>query len=62
MFGDGLILVFNEQKDVLKFNLKMVNEDANITKRDLDNSHTATLTNAVILKPGEKLTDESVRA
>ena len=37
----------------------MVNEDANIAKRDLDNSHTVTLTNAVILKPGKKLTDET---
>ena len=61
MFDDGLILVFNEQKDVLKFNLEMVNEDANIVKRKLDNSHTVTLTNTVILKPGKKLTDGSVR-
>ncbi len=61
MYGDGLVSIFNEQKDVLEFNLSKVKEGAKIAKRGLDNYHTISLTNAVILKAGEKLTDEAVK-
>ena len=59
-YGDGLVSIFNEQKDILDYNLKHVKEGADKAGRDLANYHTVTLTNAVILKAGEKLTDESV--
>ena len=62
MYGDGLCSIFNEQKEVLEHNLNMVDEGAIIAKRELKDYHTVTLTNAVILKAGEKLTDDSVRA
>ncbi len=60
IYGDGLVSAFNEQKDILEFNLKHVKEGADKAGRDLSNYHTATLTNVVILKAGEKLTDEAV--
>ncbi len=60
MYGDGLVSVFNEQKEVLEFNLAHVREGAVKHGRGMDDFHTVTLTNAVILKAGEKLTDEAV--
>ena len=57
-----IVSIFNEQKDVLEYNLKMVGEGADIAKRELENYHTVTLTNAVILRAGEKLSDDSVKA
>ncbi len=60
IYGDGLVSAFNEQKDILEFNLKHVKEGADKAGRDLSNYHTATLTNVVILKAGEKLSDEAV--
>ena len=61
MFGDGLVSLFNERKDVLEYNLDMVKQGANKIGRELPNNfHTTTITNAVILKPGEKLTDDRV--
>lgn len=59
-FGDGLISIFNEQPDVLEFNLGKVREGAEAAERTLDNFHTTTLTTAVVLRPGESLTDERV--
>ncbi len=59
-YGDGLISIFNEQKDVLEFNLGKVREGATQAGRTLDDFHTTTLTTAVVLRPGEKLTDERV--
>ena len=59
-FGDGLVSIFNEQKEVLDYNLKYVNEGASKAGRDLSNYHTVTLTNAVILRAGQKLTDDAV--
>lgn len=59
-FGDGLISIFNEQPDVLEFNLGKVREGAEAAGRTLDNFHTTTLTTAVVLRPGESLTDERV--
>ena len=61
MYGDGLCSIFNEQKEILDFNLKMVNEGAKIANRELNNYHTVTLTNAVILRAGESLGDERVK-
>ncbi len=60
MFGDGLVSVFNEQKEVLDFNMNYVNEGAKKAGRSIDDYHTVSLTNAVILNPGEKLTDDTV--
>ena len=60
MYGDGLVSVFNEQKDILAFNLAHVREGAAKAGRDLDDYHTVTLTNAVVLRAGEKLTDAAV--
>ena len=59
-YGDGLVSIFNEQKEVLDYNLKYVNEGAVKAGRQLDNYHTVTLTNAVVLQAGEKLTDDRV--
>jgi len=60
MYGDGLISVFNEQPDVLDYNLKYVAEGAKKAGRELNGYHTTSLTNAVILRAGEKLTDDAV--
>ncbi|MDA0822593.1 MAG: LLM class flavin-dependent oxidoreductase [Proteobacteria bacterium] len=59
-YGDGLISIFNEQKDVLEFNLSKVREGAAAAGRVLNDFHTTTLTTAVVLRPGEKLTDERI--
>jgi alkanesulfonate monooxygenase SsuD/methylene tetrahydromethanopterin reductase-like flavin-dependent oxidoreductase (luciferase family) len=60
MYGDGLIAVFNEQKEILEFNLRHIHEGAAKAGRKLDDYHTVSLTNAVILRAGEKLTDAAV--
>ena len=61
MYGDGLVSLFNEQKDVLEYHLGMVKKGADNIDRALpDDFHTTTLTNAVVLKPGETLTSERV--
>lgn len=62
MYGDGLVSIFNEQKEVLDFNLAHVREGADKAGRSMDDFHTVTLTNAVILRGGEKLTDDAVIA
>jgi alkanesulfonate monooxygenase SsuD/methylene tetrahydromethanopterin reductase-like flavin-dependent oxidoreductase (luciferase family) len=60
-YGDGLISLFNEQPDTLAWNLSKVKEGAEKAGRTIgDDFHTTTLTTAVILRPGEKLTDERV--
>ncbi len=60
-FGDGLISVFNEQPEVLQGNLQAVKAGAERTQRTLPaNFHTATVTTAVVLRPGEKLTSDRV--
>ncbi len=60
MYGDGLVSIFNEQKPVLDFNLQHVAEGAAKSGRDMSDFRTVTLTNAVILRAGEKLTDDAV--
>jgi alkanesulfonate monooxygenase SsuD/methylene tetrahydromethanopterin reductase-like flavin-dependent oxidoreductase (luciferase family) len=60
-FGDGLISVFNEQPEVLRGNLQMVKAGADRAQRTLPaNFHTAAITTAVVLQPGEKLTSARV--
>ena len=60
MYGDGLVSIFNEQKEVLDYNLKYVSEGATKAGRDLHDYHTVSLTNAVLLRAGEKLSDDRV--
>ncbi|MBI3300876.1 MAG: LLM class flavin-dependent oxidoreductase [Deltaproteobacteria bacterium] len=60
-FGDGLISVFNEQPEMLQNNLRLVQEGAERAGRQLPtNFHTAALSTAVVLQPGEKLTSDRV--
>jgi len=60
-FGDGLISVFNERPEVLLGNLQAVKAGAERARRTLPgNFHTATVTTAVVLQPGEKLTSARV--
>ena len=60
-YGDGLISVFNEQPDVLAYNLGVVQEGAAKADRTLPNTfHTSTLTTSVVLQPGEQLTSDRV--
>ena len=59
--GDGLISVMGENPELLPFNLAMVKEGAAAAGRTwADNFHTASLSSVVMLRPGEKLTDERV--
>jgi alkanesulfonate monooxygenase SsuD/methylene tetrahydromethanopterin reductase-like flavin-dependent oxidoreductase (luciferase family) len=59
--GDGLISVFNEQPGVLQSHMHLVQTGAQKHGRHLPQTfHTAALTSAVVLKPGEKLTSERV--
>lgn len=60
MYGDGLVSIFNEQKEVLEFNLAHVREGQAKAGRDGADFHTTTLTNALVLRAGEKLTDDAV--
>jgi alkanesulfonate monooxygenase SsuD/methylene tetrahydromethanopterin reductase-like flavin-dependent oxidoreductase (luciferase family) len=59
--ADGLIAVFNDKPDVLDYHMGYVNEGANKAGRALPKDfHSVSLTNAVILRPGESLTDDRV--
>jgi alkanesulfonate monooxygenase SsuD/methylene tetrahydromethanopterin reductase-like flavin-dependent oxidoreductase (luciferase family) len=60
MYGDGLCSIFNEQIPILTYNLEQVRKGAKIANRELNNYQTTTLTNAVILRAGEKLTDDAI--
>ena len=60
-FGDGLMSVANENPGVLAAHLGVVAEGAKRAGRKLPQSfHTAALTTAVVLKPGEKADSERV--
>lgn len=60
-YGDGLMSLFNEHPDVMRANLEMVKTGAAKVGRELgDDYHTAALCHAVVLRPGEKLTDRRV--
>jgi alkanesulfonate monooxygenase SsuD/methylene tetrahydromethanopterin reductase-like flavin-dependent oxidoreductase (luciferase family) len=59
--GDGLIAVFNEQPDVLTYHLGEVQAGADAAGRPLpDDFYTTALTHAVVLRPGETLSDARV--
>lgn len=60
-YGDGLISIFNDQPEVMKANLDLVNAGAQKVGRPLQaDYHTVSLCHAVVLRPGEKLTDARV--
>lgn len=60
-YGDGLISAMGEQPDILAFNMGTVKQGALAAGRELpDDYHTTSITNAVVLRPGEKLTDDRV--
>ena len=60
-YGDGLVSVFNEKPEILAGHMVHVNEGAEEVDRTLpDDFHTTALTSAVVLRPGEKLTDDRV--
>ncbi len=60
-YGDGLISIFNDQPEVMKANLDLVNAGAQKVGRALGSDyHTVSLCHAVVLRPGEKLTDTRV--
>ena len=61
MYGDGLVSLFNERADTLSYNLGMVKEGASDVGRGIGpDFHTTALTASVVLKPGEKLTEDRV--
>ncbi len=60
-YGDGLMSVFNEHPGVLQSHLATAKAGAARAGRTLPaDFHTATLTTAVVLRPGEKVTAERV--
>jgi alkanesulfonate monooxygenase SsuD/methylene tetrahydromethanopterin reductase-like flavin-dependent oxidoreductase (luciferase family) len=60
-YGDGLISVGNEHPPVLERHLAAIRDGAKRVGRTLpDPFFTATLTSAVVLRPGEKLTSDRV--
>jgi alkanesulfonate monooxygenase SsuD/methylene tetrahydromethanopterin reductase-like flavin-dependent oxidoreductase (luciferase family) len=60
-FGDGLMSVANENPDVLAAHLGVVAEGAKRAARQLPKPfHTAALTTAVVLQPGEKADSDRV--
>ena len=60
-YGDGLISIFNEQPEMMKANLDLVKAGAEKAGRKIDDDyHTVSLCHAVVLRPGEKLTDTRV--
>src|SRR5438105_3186408 len=62
-YGDGLMSVANENPQVLGMNLDMVREGAKRAGREMPKEfHTAALTTAVVLKPGEKADSDRVVA
>ncbi len=59
-FGDGLVSVLNEQKEVLESNMEYVGQGAARVGRSMSDYHTVSLTSVVVLEPGEKLTSDRV--
>ncbi len=55
-YGDGLVSLFNEQPETLRYHMGMVREGAEEAGRTLpDDFYTTALTSTVILNPGESL-------
>ena len=60
-YGDGLISLFNEQDETLRYHLGVVREGAGEAGRELPpDFHTTALTAAVVLHPGETLRSDRV--
>jgi alkanesulfonate monooxygenase SsuD/methylene tetrahydromethanopterin reductase-like flavin-dependent oxidoreductase (luciferase family) len=60
-YGDGLISAGAENPDLVSYNMGMVKQGADDAGRNLDAGyHTVSLSNAVVLRAGEKLTDDRV--
>lgn len=60
-YGDGLMSVYTERADFISNPLRVVQEHAARKGRTLPTPfHTATVTTAVVLRPGEKLTSDRV--
>ena len=60
-YGDGLVSLFNEQPETMKHNLELIRAGAEKVGRTFDDDfHTVSLCHAVVLRPGEQLTDERV--
>ncbi|MEM7540456.1 MAG: LLM class flavin-dependent oxidoreductase [Pseudomonadota bacterium] len=59
--GDGLVSAFAEDADVLKFSLDQINKGADKIGRKLPSDfYTTSLSNAIVLRPGETLKSERV--
>jgi alkanesulfonate monooxygenase SsuD/methylene tetrahydromethanopterin reductase-like flavin-dependent oxidoreductase (luciferase family) len=60
-YGDGLVSLFNEQPETLSHHLAQVKAGADDIDRELpEDFHTTALSNAVVMRPGEKLTDDRI--
>jgi alkanesulfonate monooxygenase SsuD/methylene tetrahydromethanopterin reductase-like flavin-dependent oxidoreductase (luciferase family) len=60
-YGDGLVSAGAENPDMVAFSLGMVQQGAKDIGRELpENYHMSSLSNAVVLQPGEKITDDRV--
>jgi len=60
-YGDGLISAGAENPDLVSYNMGMVKQGAEAAGRSIDESyHTASLSNAVVLRAGETLRDDRV--
>jgi alkanesulfonate monooxygenase SsuD/methylene tetrahydromethanopterin reductase-like flavin-dependent oxidoreductase (luciferase family) len=59
-YGDGLISAMGENPETLAFNLGMAKQGAEASGRTLDDYYTSSITNVMVLRPGEKLTDDRV--
>lgn len=60
-YGDGLISAMGENPEMLAFNLGTAKQGADAAGRSLGSDyHTASITNALVLRPGESLSDDRV--
>jgi len=59
-YGDGHIAAMGENPDMLAFNLGTAREGALAAGRSFDDYHTASITHAIVLRPGETLKSDRV--
>ena len=58
---DGLVAVFGEQPELIDFHMQHIHEGAEKAGRQLpDDFYSTAVTHAVVLRPGEKLTDDRI--